>query len=40
VSTPLLPRPSWAQIFSTSYSQTPSAYVPPSVFIQALCGVF
>ena len=31
-STPLLPRPSWAQICSsTPYSQTPSAYVPPSM---------
>jgi len=29
---PLSPRPSWAQIFSsTPYSQTPSAYVPPSM---------
>ena len=31
-STPLPPRPSWAQIsFSPSYSQTSSAYVPPSI---------
>jgi hypothetical protein len=31
-STPLLPRPSNPQIFpSTPYSQTPSAYVPPSM---------
>jgi len=31
-STPLLPRSSQAQIFSsTPYSHTPSAYVPPSV---------
>ena len=33
VSTPLLPRPSLAQIFSsTLYSETPSGYVPPSVW--------
>ena len=31
-STPLLPRPSWAQIISTPYSQTPSAYLPLSVW--------
>src|SRR5215469_3245722 len=31
-SIPLLPRPSWAQILSsTPYSQTPSAYYPPSM---------
>src|SRR5215510_9861441 len=31
-SIPLLPRPSWAQILSsTPYSQTPLAYVPPSM---------
>jgi len=31
--TPLLPRPSWAQISSSEpYSQTPSAYVPPSMW--------
>jgi len=31
-STPLLPRPSWAQISSSApYSPTPSAYVPPSM---------
>jgi hypothetical protein len=28
----LLPRPSQAQIFSTLYSQTPSANVPPSIW--------
>ena len=32
-STPLLPRPSYTQIFpSMSYSQIPSAYVPPSMW--------
>ena len=31
-SFPLLPRPSQAQIFSTPYSQTPSANVPPSMW--------
>jgi hypothetical protein len=32
-STPLLPRPSWAQIsFSALYSRKPSAYIPPSVW--------
>ena len=33
-STPLLPRPCWAQIFSltTSYSQRPLAYVPTFVW--------
>ena len=30
-STSLLPRPSETQIFSSPYSQTPSAYVPPSM---------
>ena len=31
-STPLLPRPSWAQISSSApYFRTPSAYVPPSM---------
>jgi len=30
--TPLLPRPSYAQMYSSApYSQTPSAYVPPSM---------
>jgi len=33
-STPLLPRPSQAQIFSSApYSQTPSTYVPPSTSV-------
>ena len=33
LSTPLLPRPSCAQMFSsTPYFQTPSAYVPPSMW--------
>ena len=32
-SNPLFPRPSYAQIFpSAPYSQTPSAYVPPSMW--------
>ena len=32
-SSPLLPRPSYAQIFSSApYSQTPSSYVPPSTW--------
>jgi hypothetical protein len=32
-STPLLPHPSWAQISSSAlYSQTPAAYIPPSMW--------
>ena len=32
-STPLLPRPSWAQISSSApYSRKPSAYIPPSIW--------
>jgi hypothetical protein len=33
-STPLLPHPSWAQISSSAlYSQKPSAYIPPSMWV-------
>ena len=36
----VLPRPSWVQIFSsTSYSQTPSTYVPPSLWVTKFLGV-
>jgi hypothetical protein len=33
-STPMLPHPSWAQIFSSApYSRKPSVYIPPSMWV-------